>query len=106
MTDDQPTLKALQERAAELGVEGRSSMTKDELVAAIASAETAAAGHIPASPPEDSTAPSSAPPAEPALDPREPSPADVVGRPELVDVAQERAANRNPRVIGAPTQED
>lgn len=95
----QPTLDALQERARELNIRGRTTMERDELVAAIATAE----GHIAATAPD---APDSAPPAAPATDPSEPTPADVVGRPTLVDVAQERAATRTTRVIGAPTQEE
>jgi hypothetical protein len=101
MTDQStPTLEALQERARELNIRGRTTMSRDDLVAHIAAAE----GHIAATPAPD--APDSAPPAEPALDPTEPTPPDVVGRPPLVDVAQERAATRTTRVIGAPTQEE
>jgi hypothetical protein len=39
-----PTLKDLQERAGELGIEGRSAMNKNDLKAAIADAEAKAAG--------------------------------------------------------------
>lgn len=38
--DEGPTLKELQERAKELDIDGRSSMNKEELAAAIAEAES------------------------------------------------------------------
>lgn len=68
------TKKELQARAAELDVAGRSSMTADELRAAIANAES-----------------NDIPPGTP----------DETGRPELASVAEQRAANRNPRRVGA-----
>jgi hypothetical protein len=97
------TLKDLQARARELDVAGRSSMDAAELTAAIAAEEARLAG----TPPPRTDAQTS----EAALDAADetapaPGTPDEVGRPELASVAEARAANRNPRVIGAETQED
>lgn len=85
MTDPttEPTLEQLRKRAGELGVEGRSKMDREELVPAIAAAEASAAatGGDPGTP-------------------------EQTGRPELRELAEGRAANRNPRVIGAPDSEE
>jgi hypothetical protein len=94
--DEGPTLEELQAHARELKVEGRSKMDKAELAAAILASQrvpSAGAGG-------DGDAGAGAGAGEaPVL---EPSPPDVVGRPPLASLAQERASNRNPRVIGAP----
>lgn len=68
------TLAELRAEAADLGIEGRSKMDRDELVGAIASAN---ANVVPPGTPEET------------------------GRPELVELAEARAANRNPRRLGA-----
>jgi hypothetical protein len=103
---DEPTKDDLLKRAAELDVEGRSSMTNDELAAAIAGAEPED-GVIGSEPtPEEQEAAAALDAARESAD--EPSSADVVGRPSLVELAQDRAARREAtmRVIGSPTQED
>lgn len=78
MTDEvnlsDATAKDLQALAADLDVRGRSRMSADELRDAIATARA-----------------NTVPPGTPA----------ETGRPELVEVAEQRAANRNPRRVGA-----
>lgn len=78
-----PTKAELLERARALEVDGRSKMDVDELAAAIADAEAARQGDL------------------------QPGTPDEVGRPELVHVAQTRAANRKARrrVIGDAGEE-
>jgi hypothetical protein len=100
MTADGPTLDELQKQARDLQIAGRSSMSRDELVTAIANAtgvQTAGQTSAAAVAAADETAP-------------KPGTPDEVGRPELLDVAAKRAADRKPRrVIGADdtaTQED
>lgn len=114
MTDEtttEPTLEQLRKRAAELDVEGRSSMNKDQLTAAIAdaerAAELAAAEEAKAAEADKRRREAAAKGLVPGItaDP-EPSPPAVTGRPPLSELAAERAANRNPRVIGAAPQED
>lgn len=85
MTDPttEPTLEQLRKRAGELDVQGRTKMDAEELTAAIATAEASAAATG-----------------------GDPAPLDVVGRPPLRELAEERAAKRNPRVIGAPNPEE
>lgn len=82
-TPTEPTLEQLRKRAGELDVQGRSKMDAGELAAAIAAAE------------DDARRTGG-----------DPAPPEIVGRPPLVELAEQRAANRNPRVIGAPNQED
>lgn len=68
------TVPELKARAAELEIVGASRMKRDDLVTAIAAAES-----------------NDIPPGTPA----------ETGRPELSSVAEQRAANRNPRRVGA-----
>lgn len=107
---DEPTLDALRERAAELKIEGRSRMARPELVTAIAAAEAAqdvnaqaAAQATPQA--QENTAAIAAAAVAGEL---EPTPDELVGRPPLLDLAEQRAARRatNMRVIGSPNQED
>lgn len=88
----EPNLEDLKKRAAELDVDGRSSMTKAELVAAIAAAEDAAAGDSVAA--DTTLADTVEPPAADGSD---------SGRPPLVDVAEDRARKRedNRRALDA-----
>jgi hypothetical protein len=90
MTDQQtePTVDELRERAAELDVAGRSRMNREQLVEAIAAAETAAG--------ESQIAADTSSESPPAPTP------DEVGRPPLADVAADRARKREQtrRVIG------
>jgi hypothetical protein len=82
------TLEQLRKRATELEIPGRSKIKDDAdaLAHAIAAreAELAAQGEGEGVPPAP-----------------EPATPDESGRPDLLDVAQTRASNRNPRVIGA-----
>jgi hypothetical protein len=96
----EPTKADLLEHAAELEIDGRSSMTKDELAAAIAAEEARLAGHRAAGP--SGNVDETPAGGDPGNGPTEPTPDDVVGRPPLASLAEERAANREPRVIGAP----
>lgn len=68
------TLEQLRKRASELDITGRSKMDADELAGAIASATV---NEVPPGTPEET------------------------GRPELASIAESRAANRNPRRVGA-----
>jgi hypothetical protein len=106
----QPTLEELRARASELDIPGRSKMGREDLTAAIAEAEAAGgddggtqpgAQDAPVTDAQTSTAGIAA--AGQTLTPGTP---EEVGRDDLVELAQARAANRNPRVIGATTQED
>jgi hypothetical protein len=90
------TKAELAERAAELDVDGRSSMTRDELEAAVADAESRQAVVAAAPPVADEAA------VVPETSPQE-KPQSVRG--SLVQVAQERAANVHVRVIGAGPEE-
>jgi hypothetical protein len=96
---DEPTLKQLRERAADLEIEGRSGMDRDELAQAIRAAELAQPGG-------DSVAVATT---DDAAAPPAPNP-DEVGRPALADVATQRAERRatTRRVLDAAdeTQED
>lgn len=80
MTDEtnlsDATVPELKARASELEIVGASKMKRDELIEAIAVAEN-----------------NDIPPGTPG----------ETGRPELASVAEQRAANRNPRRIGATT---
>lgn len=87
MTDTETTLEDLRKRASELDIPGRSKMDAEELAAAIATAEDR--GPMAADVDDDVIAPGTP---------------EEVGRPEAIDVAEKRAANRNPRVVGAPKE--
>jgi hypothetical protein len=80
---DERSLAELRRAAADLGIEGRSSMDRDELAAAVDAAMPASSGPVPTDDP------------------------DLTGRPPAVDVAQQLAEryNRHTRVIGAPTED-
>lgn len=80
--DDDRNVEQLRKAAAELNVAGRTSMNREQLLAAVRAGELerTLAGELPPSTPEQ------------------------VGRPPLTDVAEERAAElaAKTRVIGAP----
>lgn len=76
---DEPTLSELREHAADLGIAGRSSMSRDELAAAIAAEETAGSG--------GDTPGVAADPVDVSLE-------DQSGRPPLREVAEQLAADR------------
>lgn len=73
---DSNTRDELRDRAVDLGIDGAKSMTKEDLAAAIVGVDPAAG--------------------DPAA---APSPPDVVGRPPLADVAEQRAAEREKRLV-------
>lgn len=101
------TLEQLRDRARELEIAGRSSMNAEQLAAAIDLAEGTAPAEEPATDAQASGAAIAAAPDVDATEPvLEPSTPQQVGRPDLLALAERRAANRNPRVIGAETQED
>lgn len=101
-----PTKAELLDRARELEVPGRSSMSADELAAAIADSEAETRPTIDVVHLDGSTETVPDPLAPPAPEHGTP---EEVGRPPLVEVAEARAARReeSTRVIGAPnpTQE-
>lgn len=104
---DEPTLKDLRERAGELEIEGRSSMDREALEAAIAKAERNAQSGVTHRPTQRTDAQTSTAGLAASGDPApEPGTEEEVGRPVLSSVAEDRAANRKPRVIGAANQED
>lgn len=92
MTEPSRTKAELLERAADLNVEGRSSMTRDELEAAIAVVEAK-------SPVPDAGALGDVQEDTPV----EPGPA---ARGSLVEVAQKRATDVHLRVVGAGTPDE
>lgn len=111
----EPTLTELRDRARELKIDGRTQMDRDELVAAIDQAEAnagdTAGGTNPAGVTQRPTARTDAQSSTAGLvasgdTAPAPGTAEEVGRPDLTDVAAERAATRKPRVIGAENQED
>jgi hypothetical protein len=108
MTDDPRTLDDLRKEASDLNIEGRSSMDRDQLIAAVAAARAAAGptdldDFVP-----QADAQIAPPPPAGAVDP-DPAPASpdapTDGRPPLVQIAEEQAANTYVRVIGG-AQED
>jgi hypothetical protein len=108
----------LLKRASELDIAGRSGMNKDELEAAIATAETTAAAAAAAAAAgagaraETTEVGGTAPPlpaADEVADPFTPASPDnpTDGRPPLAEVATTYTANDHVRVIGADgTEED
>lgn len=100
MTEPSRTKAELSERAAELNIDGRSSMTRDELEVAVIGAEAQVAAAEAESPVPDAA----------ELEPDvveedvavEPGPS---ARGPLVEVAQKRAKTAHVRVIGAETPE-
>lgn len=112
MTDseDTRTLDDLRPVAADLNIEGRSTMTRDELAAAVDEAQAAAGvtggtgTTVPQADAPIATPNTVAVAADPEAAPASPDdPTD--GRPPLLDVAQDAAANTNVRVIGAGEEE-
>jgi hypothetical protein len=101
-TSPTPPASELRDRAKELDVDGRSKMDRDELVAAIAAAEVAKAAREEEEARERTGTPKTAfADATAALfndaDVERPATPEETGRPELLEVAQERAARRASR---------
>jgi hypothetical protein len=112
MTDDPRTLDDLRKEASDLQIDGRSSMDRDQLIAAIDTARAAAgvqdadtfvaSGDAPAAPP---VAPDPIDLADPDPAPASPD-APTDGRPPLVQIAEEQAANTYVRVIGGAEEDE
>lgn len=92
----EPSLEELQARAKALDVEGRSSMDRDELVAAIATTEA----NLPPATPGQASAGGVTANAEHG-DELQPGTPEEVGRPDLLEVAQERGQRTPFRELGA-----
>lgn len=106
---DEPTLKALQERARELDVDGRSTMDREALVDAIERAEAIAAMRERATQTDRELAAGAL--AAAADDDGSPSSVALEAADTLIATAEQRATRREEtmRVIGSPTtttQED
>jgi hypothetical protein len=120
MTDQStPTVAQLRERAAELDIEGRSSMDRAALVQAIGEAELSDAQRVEAEEAaraeqaaKDAAAAAASPspsptvPAPSSSDDDQPKPMIDTGRGPLSQVARERVENAHVRTFGDNTEEN